>query len=478
MAPIIQATIPRKYPEELENIFGNNLEDIFGTETEQLKKIDIRSIAGNVVKISKLLEQLPNEGVLDVYQKFGKNARPTFLQVAVEVLKMIHTSKIFETYKLPKLEATINRLGGQEAEWSILYLRYPVQRSVKVWHILRDILIEWDGNLNDPAYVRVLSDGTMNVNDKQHGNFGRLIMGAERVLVEGVHSDNDSMDSNMYASRNIHNLESSWENNANVRVTRAQDFEFEGEAVKPDDAPYLEFFNLLDNLDCSWQERSLPKKAKVCQNGEKLYNDFCQYGTKVNPKDPSIFEHAVQMNVTIWPHGELTREFVWGACEFMKQMQESGFTSAQMRDIRSYIKRAVSETYPDNPKKPGRATGPGTLWGDVRAFLNTLDTKGATKDWRTGLAPNYTIAAGIRDLILNWNAYYKDHSNVTNVKLELPYIKSGTGDTFDVEVGFYYNGERKNKKGKDLQPYYRDEEVAFDHAELEFETEEDEADAI
>jgi hypothetical protein len=33
MAPIIQATIPRKYPEELENIFGNNLEDIFGTET-------------------------------------------------------------------------------------------------------------------------------------------------------------------------------------------------------------------------------------------------------------------------------------------------------------------------------------------------------------------------------------------------------------------------------------------------------------
>jgi hypothetical protein len=281
MAPIIQATIPRKYPEELENIFGNNLEDIFGTETEQLKKIDIRSIAGNVVKISKLLEQLPNEGVLDVYQKFGKNARPTFLQVAVEVLKMIHTSKIFETYKLPKLEATINRLGGQEAEWSILYLRYPVQRSVKVWHILRDILIEWDGNLNDPAYVRVLSDGTMNVNDKQHGNFGRLIMGAERVLVEGVHSDNDSMDSNMYASRNIHNLESSWENNANVRVTRAQDFEFEGEAVKPDDAPYLEFFNLLDNLDCSWQERSLPKKAKVCQNGEKLYNDFCQYGTKV-----------------------------------------------------------------------------------------------------------------------------------------------------------------------------------------------------
>lgn len=468
----------RKYPIELEELFGNNLQDIFGTEEEQAKKIDLRSIAGNIVKVEELIKKLPNEGVLDVYQKFGKNARPSFLQVAVEVLKMLDESDIFKTYKLPKLEELITRLGGEEHDWSVLYLRYPVQRSVKVWHILRDILIEWDGNLNDPAYVRVLKDGTMNVNDKQHGNFGRLIMGAEKVRVEGIHSDNDSMDSNMYASRNIHNLESSWENNANVRVTRAQDYEFEGETVKPDDAPYLEFYNLLDNLDCSWQERSLPKKAKVCQNGEKLYKDFCQYGAKVNPKEPSIFEHAVQMNVTIWPHGELSREFVWGVSEFMKQMQDSGFTSAQMRDIRSYVKRAVSESYPDNPKKANRATGLGTLWGDVKQFIGSLESKGADKDWRTTIAPNYTIAAGIRDLIMNWNAYYKDHSNITNVKLDLPLIKSADLCEFEIEVGFYYNGERKNRKGKDIQPYYRSEEEAFNHSEIEFEAEEDETDTV
>lgn len=468
----------RIYSQELENLYGNALGDIFGTEDEQAKKIDLRSIAGNVVKIQELIDKLPNEGVLDVYQKFGKNARPTFLQVAVEVLKMLDESGIFKTYKLPKLEAAIARVGGQEEDWSSLYLRYPVQRSVKVWHILRDILIEWDGNLNDPAYVRVLADGTMNVNDKQHGNFGRLIMGEEKVIIEGIQSNEESMDSNMYASRNIHNLESSWENNANVRVTRAQDFEVEGVAVKPDDAPYLEFYNLLDNLDCSWQEGGLPKKPKVCQNGQKLYKDFCQYGKKMSPKEPSIFEQAVQINVMMWPHGELSREFVWGTCEFLTQMEVAGFTNAQMRDIRSYIKRAVVENYPDNPKKQNRATGAGTLWGDVRAFLNTLDNKGITKDWRTGLAPNYSIAAGIRDLIMNWNAYYKDHSNIANVKLELPLIKSIDGDEFEVEVGFYYNGERKNRKGKDIQPYYRAEEEAFDHSELEFEAEEDEADTV
>ena len=56
-------------------------------------------------------------------------------------------------------------------------------------------------------------------------------------------------------------------------------------------------------------------------------------------------------------------------------------------------------------------------------------------------------------------------------------IKSADGDAFEIELGFYYNGERKNRKGKDVQPYYRDEEVAFDHSEIEFE-EEDEAESI
>ena len=53
---------------------------------------------------------------------------------------------------------------------------------------------------NDPMYVRVLSDGTANCNDKQHGNFGRLILVIPNVVVEGITSDDESMDPNMYAS--------------------------------------------------------------------------------------------------------------------------------------------------------------------------------------------------------------------------------------------------------------------------------------
>lgn len=461
--------IQRQYPVELEEEFGNGLDTIFGSEEEQKNKTDLRSIAGSPKEITKLIAKLPNEGILDVYEEFGYDARPTFLQVAIKVLKILKDSGIFETYKLPKLGVRLGRVGGTETDWDKLYLRYPVQRSVKVWHILRDILIEWDDNLNDPAYVRVLPDGTMNVNDKQHGNFGRLIMGASKVFVEGLTSDDPSMDSNMYASRNIQNLESSWENNVNVRVTRAKDYLKEGIAVKQDDKKYLEFYNLLEGLGCKFQESGLPKKPKVCQNGEKLYKDFDQYGE-------DVFKKAIKLNTSIWPHGELTREVVWGACEFLKQMSESGFTDAQMRDITTYIEKSMKATYPDNAKKHNRATGAGTLWGDVLGFLNTLVAKGENKDWRVSLSRNYVIAAGIRDLILNWNAYQKNNSNITPVKLKLPMIEFEDAE-IDIKVGFYPDGDRGSTK-KPKKPYHRVDEVKFDHTEIDFDEADNEQESV
>lgn len=452
-------TYERKYPVELLDYFGNDLMDVFGTPEEQQSKIDLRSIANSPSKIDELIKQLPNGGVLDVYEKFGKDSRPTFLEVSIEILKMFKDSGIFKMYKLPKLSCSLNRIGGCEAEWNTLYLRYPVQRSVNVWHIVRDILIEWDSDLNDPAYVRVLADGSMNVNDKQHGNFGRLIMGFEKVLVEGVYSDDPSMDSNMYASRNIQNLASSWENNANVRVTRAQDYQKEGKIPTAGDLVYLDFYNTLDDLDCSWQEASLPKKSKVCQNGHKLFRHYDQY------KANDIFKSCVGMNTAIWPHGELAHEFVWGACEFMKQMQVSSFTDSQLRDIKSYIKRAVSETYPDRINRPNRSTGPGTIWGDVKSFLRQLnkESTGTKKDFRLSMPPNYLIAAGLRDLIVNWNAYHKNHSNLSYVKLNIPEIKFN-GQVVTVSVGYRPDGYDKSITG-----YIRDDVIPFDHTELDFE---------
>jgi len=458
----------RKYPQELVDRFGNDLRDIFGTPEEQKKKKSLKSIAGNTAVIGDLIARLPNGGKLDVYEEFGRVSRPRFLDVAVKVLEMFEQSGIFKEYKLPQLGEALGRVGGTEAEWIQQYLRYPVQRDVKVWHILKDILVEWDDNLNDPAYVRVLSDDTMNVNDKQHGNFGRLIMGAEKVIVEGIRSDDDCMDSNMYAARNIQNLASSWENNANVRVNRAEDFQSAGHAVKEDDQTYLDFYNLLTEADCIWVEKGTSKvQARQCDNGEKLFKDYNQYGA-------DIFKTAVNLNVNIWPaHGELSREFVWGCAEFLKQMNDSRFSKSQLLDIVSTIKEAMKDTYPDNKKTSNRGTGPGTLWGSVGAFTNTLEKKGENRDWRVSIAANYRIAAGLRDLIANYNAYHKTKSNITKLKLELPLIKDKDGVEFEIEVPYFPEGFNKKGKGEYHRNSVSAKALKFDHTELDFDEEDD-----
>jgi hypothetical protein len=456
----------RVYPQPLIEALNSStgLYDIFGTPEEQKKKINLKSISGNTNQIDKLKAMLPNNGVLDVYEEFGRNARPTFLEVGVKVIKMLEQSGIFKKYKLPELGQTMNRIGVEEKDWALLYLKYPVQREVKVWHILQDILIDWDDNLNDPAYVRVLPDNTMNVNDKQHGNFGRLIMGAEKVLVEGIASDDECMDSNMYAARNIHNLASSWESNANVRVQRSQDYLSAGRTVKEEDQRYLDYFNLLQEYDYIWVEGS--PKGHQTDKGEKIFKLYNQYDKE------TVFKKAVSLNSSIWPtHGELSKEFLEGCCEFLEQMQAHGFNDAQMRDIISAIKESMKDTYLDHKKTSNRGTGVGTLWGSVCAYINTLEKKGENKDWRVSISAPNKIAAGLRDLIMNWKDYYRKTRNVTKLKLELPPIKDKDGIEFEVEVPYFPNGFKKTEHG-----HYRNSEhvqaTSFNPNEQEFAEEE------
>ena len=453
----------RQYHNLLVEEFGNDLKDIFGSTEEQANKKSLASIAGNDKKIKEILDALPNGGVLDVYEEFGRTGRPLFLEVAKKILRMLSETKLpngknlFEEYKLPELGEQLARKGGVSEKWEKLRVRYPIQRAVKVYHIVRDILIEWDYNLNDPAYVRILSDDSMNVNDKQHGNFGRLIMGASDVLVEGIVSDDPSVDSDMYASRNIHNLKSAWENDANVRVERAKDFEREGKTVKSGDQPYLTFYTILENEDCEWQESGIPKKQKVCNHGEKLYQDYQQYGEE-------LFVDAVKMNVQIWPQGELAREFVWFACELMKQLKER-LSESDMREVRTVIKNAMKESFPDKDNHRNRATGPGTFWGACRDFMKGLPKTGENKDWRHKVGSNFIGASGLRELILNYSAWMKSEKKITPLKFDLPEIKI-EDKTVVVGIGVYPGGWKKN-----LKPWVRHTSENYNMTEIDFDEE-------
>ena len=153
-------------------------------------------------------------------------------------------------------------------------------------------------------------------------------------------------------------------------------------------------------------------------------------------------------------------------------MNDFGLTKPQIRDIKSAIKKALGATYVDDPKKVNRATGQGTLWGSCREFLNTLNNKGDDRDYRTTVGANYVIAAGLRDLILNYNAYVKSNSNITPLKTEVPVIKSADDIVLDIKLGYFADGW--SPRGR---PFYRDNLVMFDHTEIDFE-DEDEQEAV
>ena len=61
------------------------------------------------------------------------------------------------------------------------------------------------------------------------------------------------------------------------------------------------------------------------------------------------------------------------------------------------------------------------------------------------------IAAGLRDLILNYNAYVKSNSNITPLKTEVPVIKSADDIVLDIKLGYFADGW--SPRGR---PFYRD----------------------
>jgi hypothetical protein len=456
----------RIYPEEVLDKFGEDLVDIFGPVEDQ--KIHLGSLANNPEKVETLINKLPNGGILDVYEVFGRNARVRFVDVAIKVLEMIQESGAFEGYKLPQWVVLEDRIGGEKVEWDSMYLKYPVQREINVGHIVRTILVPWEGWLNDPAFCRKLSDGSYNVNDKQHGNMGRFIIGAPYALAEVIVSDKESMDSNMYAQRNIYNLASSWESSANNRVNRAEAYEIEGTPVKLDDQPYYDFYQILDDEGSEWREKAGPrgKKDGVCYRAKDLFKHY-------NTFDRDIFIKGVQVNRQVWPTGELSHEVVWGVCKLLDYYRhEHNFTDSDIRNVTSYIKTVLKEYYPDKDfRTAARGTGKGTFWNDVKDFMGVIKANDPDDFRGQDKSKEWMMASALRSMMLNYDHFRTTEKGTHSlVKIDLPAVcREHDSKCYDIDMPF--------KVGKDR--YSVKDAIVFDHAEIDFDEEdEDELETV
>ena len=459
----------RFYHEDLLDEFGDDLERIFGPIEERTK--GLTSLAGQPDGDLKALVRGLRTKVIDCSGFMPK--RQPFLNVVKEVLRVMRDSvdtetgkSIFYGYNLPYFIEEERVQGAEEFDWTDVYIDYNVQRNIDVAHIIKDILVEWDTKLCDPAHGRKQSDGTLDVNDSQHATCSRALVGAKVCPATYIVSDSKSDNANQFGARNISNKTTEWFDDYKVRVYRGQAMEKEGFPPKAGDAPYLSLFNELAEFEAfGIATAGTPKSAGSCNRIEKLYDYRGQYGE-------DIFKRAVRTVRTAWGNGELDHATVWGVCTLMwYYTKHHNYGSSELRKLETELVNAIQAYYPDKTTSPNRSSGRGTLWGDTRKLINNLYPRDID-DFR-GRQESYPfmIASALRSMILNYD-FYRTHPEGLNsksqLKIELPEVVRKNGTTEEYIINPVLIMDNRQWDRLDADEYNQQE---FDDSDFAFEDE-------
>lgn len=413
----------RFYHEELLDEFGDDLERIFGPVEDRTR--GLTSLAGQPdAELKHILRHMKTR-VIDCSGFMPK--RQQFISVVKEVLRVMRDSvdpetgrSVFYGYNLPYFVDEERVMGATEFDWNDVYIDYNVQRNIDVAHIVKDILIEWDTKLCDPAHGRMHEDNTIDINDSQHATCARMLVGAPNCPATYIISKAASDNANQFAARNISNKVTEWYDDFKVRVYRARQMVLEGFPPKAGDAPYLDLYNELAEFDAfAIATKGTHASAGSCNRAEKLFEYRGQFG-------PEIFRRAVRTVRSAWGNGELDHATVWGICTMMwYYIHHHNFGKTELRKLETDLVNAIQAYYPDKPNTPKRSGQKGTLWPDTRRLISKLYPRDVD-DFR-GRQESYPfmIASTLRSMILNYD-YYRTHPEGLNSKslrkLDLPPI--------------------------------------------------------
>ena len=465
----------RFYHEDLLDEFGDDLERIFGPIEARTK--GLTSLAGQPDGDLKAILKGLKTKVIDCAAFMPK--RQPFLNVVKEVLRVMRDSvdpetgkSIFYGYNLPYFIEEDRVQGAEEFAWDTVYIDYNVQRNIDVAHIIKDILIEWDTKLCDPAHGRRQSDGTLDVNDSQHATCSRALVGARVCPATYIVSDAKSDNANQFGARNISNKTTEWFDDYKVRVYRGQAMEKEGFPAKAGDAPYLAIFNELAEYGAfAIATQGTQKSAGSCNRADKLYDYRGQYGA-------DVFKRAVRTVRMAWGNGELDHATVWGVCTLMWYYDKNhNFGAIEMRKLETELINAIQAYYPDKTGTPKRTGGRGTLWGDIRKLISDTYPKEADDFRGRQESFPFMIASGLRSMNLNYD-FYRTHpeglSAKSLLKLELPPVVRKNGTTTEYEINHVLIQDNRVWNRLDSEEF---NQQSFDDAEYAFE-DEDEASAV
>lgn len=324
--------------------------------------------------------------------------RPSFFQIVNKILLILQRSGTLNGIDLNWCTTLSNRAMRRHPDHyfhiSKLYKNNSVQRGIKLRHLLRDILFPFNPDNVLMGLARYLKDGTLNVNNAQHRTVACIIVGITDIPFEGIASELESVDVDLYATDNLHTLSASPFDEYRIQVRRNVIRKAEGRTDLIDtDIKCEDIFNIHDRYGSRFVEKGGDVLAKEFTGVGNMLKYYDTYGA-------DIYERALSIICAVFPKAPMSGTGnVWGMMEFLREQENNG-TFADNMELDWSVQEALSYKYTD-PKKSG-------MHLDIKgAFKDFMESSSKAKDF-IECPEQRIIAAGITKLCkisypeINW----------------------------------------------------------------------------
>jgi hypothetical protein len=381
--------------------FGQDLIKVFGpaSSRKHISKFTAQEIESIIKKVPEYVDT----------DDLGP--RPSFYQIVNKILLILERSKALNGVDLDWCTSISNRKMRRHPDHyfhiSKLFKNNSVQRGIKLQHLLVDILFPFNPDHVLMGLARYLKDGTLNVNNAQHRTVACIIIGITELPFEGIASELESVDVDLYAVDNLHTLSASPFDEFRIQVKRNIVRKAEGRTdLIPGDIKCEDIFNIHASHGSRFVEKGGDVLAKEFTGVGNMLKYYDQYGA-------DIYNRAVGIVCSVFSKAPMSGTGnVWGLMEFLREQENNGTFSDNM-ELDWAVQESLIYKYTD-PKKSG-------MHLDIKsAFKDFLET--ATGDWADCPEPRQ-IAAGITKLCrisypeVNWPVInYKGNSIESTLK--------------------------------------------------------------
>lgn len=314
--------------------------------------------------------------------------RPSFFQITNKILLVLQRTGALNGIDLNWCTTLSNRAMRRHPEHYYpidkLYKNNSVQRGIKLRHLLKDILFQFNPDQVLMGLARYFPDGTLNVNNAQHRTIACIIIGITEIPFEGQESELESVDVDLYATDNLNTLSASPFDEFRIKVRRNIIRKSEGRTdLVPEDIICEDIFWIHDRYGSRFIEKGGDVLAKEFTGVGNMINYYNTYGA-------DIYERSVGIICTVFSKAPMSGTGnAWGMMEFLREQENHGTFSDKM-ELDWVVKEALSYKYTD-PKKSG-------MHLDIKgAYKDFMETSSNAKDFLDCPEPRI-IAAGITKL--------------------------------------------------------------------------------